>query len=43
MSLAIMGLMIASVVTLFIGLIVLVPVLMGIGYVSYRQIFLEQG
>lgn len=40
-GLLIVGLFLASVLTLFLGLLVLFPVMMGVYYVSYRQIFLK--
>ncbi len=41
-GLIIVGLCFASVFTLFIGLLVVMPLMIGVGYVSYRQMFLEE-
>ncbi|MFZ5699368.1 MAG: BPSS1780 family membrane protein [Pseudomonadota bacterium] len=41
-GLIIVGLCFASVFTLFIGMLVIMPLMIGAGYVSYRQMFLEE-
>lgn len=41
-GLIIVGLCFASVFTLFIGMLVIMPLMIGVGYVSYRQMFLEE-